>query len=74
VTVVDTITKDLTVANDRGEFPISAEDQTEIRKLVDKSLKILCAGPITSIYPYQLVRDVVTMDHIRGRFYAGQAF
>jgi type I restriction enzyme, R subunit len=58
----------------RMEHAISAEDQTEIRKLADKSLKILCAGPITSIYPYKLAHHVVTMDHIRGRFYAEQAF
>jgi type I restriction enzyme, R subunit len=35
----------------RMEHAISAEDQTEIRKLADKSLKILCAGLITAIDP-----------------------
>ncbi len=35
----------------RMEHVISAEDQTEIRKLADKSLKILCAGLITAIDP-----------------------
>jgi type I restriction enzyme R subunit len=35
----------------RMEHAISAEDHTEIRKLSDKSLKILCAGLITAIDP-----------------------
>ncbi len=35
----------------RMEHAISADDQTEIRKLADKSLKILCAGLITAIDP-----------------------
>jgi len=35
----------------RMEHAISAEDHTEIRKLADKSLKILCAGLITAIDP-----------------------
>ena len=35
----------------RMEHAISAEDQTEIKKLADKSLKILCAGLITAIDP-----------------------
>ena len=35
----------------RMEYAISAEDQTEIKKLADKSLKILCAGLITAIDP-----------------------
>jgi type I restriction enzyme R subunit len=33
------------------EHAISAEDQQEIKKLADKSLKILCAGLITAIDP-----------------------
>jgi len=35
----------------RMEHAISADDQAEIRKLADKSLKILCAGLITAIDP-----------------------
>jgi type I restriction enzyme, R subunit len=35
----------------RMEHAISVEDQTEIKKLADKSLKILCAGLITAIDP-----------------------
>ena len=35
----------------RMEHAISAEDHGEIRKLADKSLKILCAGLITAIDP-----------------------
>ena len=35
----------------RMEHAISTEDHTEIRKLADKSLKILCAGLITAIDP-----------------------
>ena len=35
----------------RMEHAISVEDHTEIKKLADKSLKILCAGLITAIDP-----------------------
>ena len=39
----------------RMEHAISAEDHIEIKKLADKSLKILCAGLITAIDPDQHV-------------------
>ncbi|MCK9417859.1 MAG: DEAD/DEAH box helicase family protein [Nitrospirae bacterium] len=41
----------------RMEHAISAEDHTEIRKLADKSLKILCAGLITAIDPDRQVEQ-----------------